>query len=733
MARTSLELNATVTGVQSIQQLSSALNESKERMKEFANLSEYDKLTQEAAVFRNLQNEATKMNQTMAQSAQGGSYTASAFNAYRNSGYGAPNPMYANAQTAVASKSLEQRIAEASKTIDKLTDELGDLIEQKDWRGSNNVSQTINQLETEKKRLEAEKSKSENEGVDKLRKWLSFDKFAQAANNIGNVAQAEFTYEADVANGNVVGAKRRRNTAIAGTVGNTLTTVGTGVAAFGGPIGLAVGGGLALMGIGTNFVSRYLEGKGTAEDAQANAYMGNFDAKYGAARAFGNMGKNREANAAFANDIYASAAAMARDTGLSTNDFLQIMTQAASYGVGGDVASRMARQAGLWTQATGADTNALMKLQGTAERYGLGSDAIGAAYGGLRASGMQKGQFNEFLQGLQTVIENGIQNGYASSVEEVSQNLSMFYHLSGDNALWQGQQGANRFNQMNSSLANATGLQSSTDMLVYGALNVGGSYVDTMEAIEKGLNDKEAFGKIFNAFSKVEGGNRNAVIERLRSAYGLNYTQAKQVYQMGLNLGSYSDADYKAEVAKFGNPTGAKTEQTEWQNALNDISLSMNAIGQGKWQDNLEEIKDLAKEYMGKAKGDTKHNVSVAKGSESEAVYTITDIMTEDFKALSRRTGGRGGFSSKMYSNLIDDKKGNNEYDAIFAQKLGEYAARYGDGKLSSQETITALVRADYDKDFAKAYAGNDVNAYMSALTKVLESVFSNMTIRDDS
>ena len=83
MARTSLELNATVTGVQSIQQLSSALNESKERMKEFANMSEYDKLTQEAANFRNLQNEIAKYNQTMAQSAQGGSYTANAFMADR--------------------------------------------------------------------------------------------------------------------------------------------------------------------------------------------------------------------------------------------------------------------------------------------------------------------------------------------------------------------------------------------------------------------------------------------------------------------------------------------------------------------------------------------------------------------------------------------------------------------------------------------------------------------------
>lgn len=167
MARTSLELNATVTGVQSIQQLSSALNESKERMKEFANMSEYDKLTQEAANFRNLQNEIAKYNQTMAQSAQGGSYTANAFNAYRNSGYGGQNPLYANATTANASKSLEQRISDLNKTIDDLTDELDDIIEKKDYRGANNVSTTINQLESEKKRLEIEKQRQDSEGNKK--------------------------------------------------------------------------------------------------------------------------------------------------------------------------------------------------------------------------------------------------------------------------------------------------------------------------------------------------------------------------------------------------------------------------------------------------------------------------------------------------------------------------------------------------------------------------------------
>lgn len=592
MADVRIGVRADVNGFDKVGQAGASLADLAEKNKALADMNKYQQTVNDEATRRFLENEKAKQSIMNSQTVQGGAYRQSALNAYQNSGYGANPAALANSPANATAKSIDQKIGELSKVLDKLYDELGEVMDKgvgvDKYRATNNLSETIQQVESEKRRLEAEKAKSEreNEGFDKLKKWLSFDKFAQAANNIGNVAQAEFTYEADVANGNVVGAQRRRNTAIAGTVGNTLTTVGTGVAALGGPIGWAIGGVLALAGIGTNFVSRMVEGKGAAEDAQAAAYMGNFDSKYGAARLFGNMSGSVAGNTNYANDIYARAAAAAKDTGLSTNDFLQIMTQAATYGVSENVASQMARQAGLWTQATGADTNALMKLQGTAERYGLGSDSIGWAYGGLLASGMQKGQFNEFLNGLQTVIENGISNGYVSSVEEVSQNLTMFARLSGDNPLWQGQQGANRFNQMNSSLAQATNLQSTNDMIVYGALKTGGSYIDTMKAIERGLNDKDAFGKIFGSITRAEGGNYEAIIERLRGVYGLNYTQAEQVYRMGTNLGSYSESAYKAQMQDI---TGVKNEQTEWQNTLNDISLSMNAIGQGKWQDNLVE------------------------------------------------------------------------------------------------------------------------------------------------
>lgn len=766
MARTSLELNATVTGVQSIQQLSSALNESKERMKEFANMSEYDKLTQEAANFRNLQNEIAKYNQTMAQSAQGGSYTANAFNAYRNSGYGGQNPLYANATTANASKSLEQRISDLNKTIDDLTDELDDIIEKKDYRGANNVSATINQLESEKKRLEIEKQRQDSEGNKKdnaLAKFFSFNQFAKALSGVGDFAQAGYTYRTDIANGNYIGAERRMGTSIASTVGNVATSIGGGLMLI---PGMQLAGGIvAGLGLATNFISRLVEGEGNAADSEAAAYMGNFDAKYGASRVFGNMGKNREENATFANDLYTSASAMAKDTGLSTNDFLQIMTQAASYGVNGDVASQMARQAGLWTQATGADTNALMKLQGTAERYGLGVDSVSTAYGGLRASGMQKGQFNEFLQGLQTVIEDGISNGYITSTEDVTRNLTMFARLSDNNPLWQGQNGARMFSQMNNNLAQATSLSDTNSALVFSALHKGGSYVDTMEAIEKGLNDKDAFGKIFSTFMQSEGGNYEGVIERLRATYGLNYTQAKQVFAMGNKLGSagYTQTDFERDIKANGITPNVETEQTFWKNYENDIQLSLNKIGKGSWEENLAELKDTVNTYMKKKnkveaaeteKNERANGVAIENGNESVGVEKALGYTAADTEMLRRYAPNQ---ASTTLRNLLEESYytthgvkipgmipkgrnipgaqqhgGNDEYDNYFKEQLGLYAASTGDGKLSQAEIAKVLELHDA-KNVQDVYNKGDFSAYKDVLRSVLTEVFGNLTVTENS
>ena len=764
MARTSLELNATVTGVQSIQQLSSALNESKERMKEFANMSEYDKLTQEAANFRNLQNEIAKYNQTVAQSAQGGSYTANAFNAYRNSGYGGQNPLYANATTANASKSLEQRISDLNKTIDDLTDELDDIIEKKDYRGANNVSATINQLESEKKRLEIEKQRQDSEGKDSsknLGRYFGVREFSQILGELGNIAQAGFTYRQDIANGNYLGAETRQATSVASSVSSMVTGAGAMIALVN-PI---IGGIIAGLGAVGNAAAKYFQGLKETEIAEGNAYMQPFAQKYGAFRMFNNPGASYLLNREDANSFYRRAYEASKGTGLDTDEMLAQMQNAAIYGLGEKASLNLVANSAKWVQETGADMNALMKLQGTASRYGLGDNVIQNAYGGLIASGMGRGQFNEFLQGLQTVIEDGISNGYITSTEDVTRNLTMYARLSDNNPLWQGQNGARMFTQMNNNLAQATSLSDTNSALVFSALHKGGSYVDTMEAIEKGLNDKDAFGKIFSTFMQSEGGNYEGVIERLRATYGLNYTQAKQVFAMGNKLGSagYTQADFERDIKANGITPNAETEQTIWKDVENDLKNSMQLIGMGRWEQNLEELKNLAAEERGRGletaaseteKNERANGVVIETGNENKGVDRALGYTAADTEMLRRYAPNQ---ASATLRNLLEESYytthginipgmipkernipgaqqhgGNDEYDNYFKEQLGLYAASTGDGKLSQAEIAKVLELHDA-KNVQDVYNKGDFSAYKDVLRSVLTEVFGNLTVTENS
>lgn len=720
MARTSLELNATVTGVQSIQQLSSALNESKERMKEFANMSEYDKLTQEAANFRNLQNEIAKYNQTMAQSAQGGSYTANAFNAYRNSGYGGQNPLYANATAANASKSLEQRISDLNKTIDDLTDELDDIIEKKDYRGANNVSATINQLESEKKRLEIEKQRQDSEGKDSsknLGRYFGVREFSQILGELGNIAQAGFTYRQDIANGNYLGAETRQATSVASSVSSMVTGAGAMIALVN-PI---IGGIIAGLGAAGNAAAKYFQGLSETEIAEGNAYMQPFAQKYGAFRMFNNPGASYLLNREDANSFYRRAYEASKGTGLDTDEMLAQMQNAAIYGLGEKASLNLVANSAKWVQETGADMNALMKLQGTASRYGLGDNVIQNAFGGLIASGMGRGQFNEFLQGLQTVIEDGISNGYITSTEDVTRNLTMFARLSDNNPLWQGQNGARMFTQMNNNLAQATSLSDTNSALVFSALHKGGSYVDTMEAIEKGLNDKDAFGKIFSTFMQSEGGNYEGVIERLRATYGLNYTQAKQVFAMGNKLGSagYTQADFERDIKANGITPNAETEQTIWKDVENDLKNSMQLIGMGRWEQNLEELKNLAAEERGRG---------LETAAETDNRRFIDEEMTKN--GSYRRIANNFLAGKSKYDFLVSSVTGDNDrYDEIIkneAAKASTTRTREGGVYYDNEKFFQALDKILANETVMSAYKGNDEGALQKAIENALTGALGN-------
>ena len=232
---------------------------------------------------------------------------------------------------------------------------------------------------------------------------------------------------------------------------------------------------------------------------------------------------------------------------------------------------------------------------------------------------------------------------------------------------------------------------------------------------------------------------------------------------MGVNLGSYSDTAYKAEVAKYGNPTGVETEQTWWKNYENDIQLSLNKIGKGSWEENLAELKDTVNTYMKEKnkveaaeteKNERANGVVIEKGNESVGVEKALNYTAVDTQMLRRYAPNQ---ASATLRNLLEESYytthgvkipgmipkgryvpgaqqhgGNDEYDNYFKEQLGLYAASTGDGKLSQSEIAKVLELHDAE-NVQDVYNKGDFSAYKDVLRSVLTEVFGNLTVTENS
>jgi hypothetical protein len=167
-------------------------------------------------------------------------------------------------------------------------------------------------------------------------------------------------------------------------------------------------------------------------------------------------------------EAFKMAADAAAQFGYSAEEGMDAMKQAAQQGLGGKEAADIAGRAFDYERRTGADRGTLMGLSTMSARYGAG-DALKMGWAGLQASGMSPGQYNEYLRAMQRVMEDGISKGFVRSSEQVAQNLTMLASMTGNDPLWQGENGARRLSEMNAGLEGATGLSSTSDILAFRA------------------------------------------------------------------------------------------------------------------------------------------------------------------------------------------------------------------------------------------------------------------------
>jgi hypothetical protein len=331
---------------------------------------------------------------------------------------------------------------------------------------------------------------------------------------------------------------------------------------------------------------------GPNKDATDAAYAGLWQNRSGQAMELAAvMGSVNDVRGAFK-----SAADAAAEFGYSAEEGMDALKQAAQQGLSGEEMRAVVNQSFDYERRTGADRGTLQGLSTMSARYGAG-DALGMGWAGLQASGMKQGQYNEYLRAMQRAMEDGISKGFIRSSEQVVQNLTMLSQITGNNPLWQGENGARRLSEMNTGLEGTTGLSSTADILSFrAARNVLASqgrpeadYTDVMMEIEKGLTPA-LFKELMMLNSRSEGGSRTGIVELMRKEFGLNYINARQLYD-GYDAGK----EYtQAELDQYKNlpPPAARSPELDAAKQIEEIKNILSETGQVYWDKQLSKIYD---------------------------------------------------------------------------------------------------------------------------------------------
>jgi hypothetical protein len=235
--------------------------------------------------------------------------------------------------------------------------------------------------------------------------------------------------------------QKQREREIAGQAGNAAgTVVGSGISAA---IAVANPGIAALLAPTINSVSGSI-GKLTAgfPAGVEIARLSNIDAKSKAWEQFapgaadinklinpdaGNSAVNHENIMGVFDGITGAMAG----TSAAIDDSMEAMRRIIKEGMAADPYETTASVL-RFKEGTGADLDTLTGYAAKFERYGKDSGALGTAYQGLQASGLQKGQYQEFLQSMQKIFEDGIAKGIVKGSQEIAGDMAYLADLSGN-------------------------------------------------------------------------------------------------------------------------------------------------------------------------------------------------------------------------------------------------------------------------------------------------------------
>jgi hypothetical protein len=456
-------------------------------------------------------------------------------------------------------------------------------------------------------------------------------------------------------------AEKQRTANIVGGGAQTLLGTAGGIATALGAVPLGIG--LTAAGAGVNTLAQALVSPEKNEATYAGLWEQRSADAMNLAALMGDPKQVREA--------FKIAADAASEFGFTAEEGMSAIKQATQQGLTGKEAIAAAKQVYQYERSTGADRGTLSSLANMSGRYSGVGDAIKAGWGGLGASGMTPGQFNEYLRAIQRSLEEGINKGFVRSSDQVVENFTMLAKIGGDDPTWKGEHGARRLSDMNAALANTTGLQSTGDILAFRAgRQIWGDnipYNRIMEHTEEGLSGEkgtEFFNKTMKLFYEVEGGGEEGIVELIRQVYGQDYKSANKIYDEWLkgykeNGEGIQEADLKELIEKNKNAPlpDAKSPELEWAQVSARTANIVVQTGQIKFDEALPKLQEERK----KAEEEL-NNVRNGKGPADISTLPPVEgvkVREKEFQEAAKNVGTGtgmmgGGFGTltRAYKNL---------------------------------------------------------------------------------
>jgi len=508
--------------------------------------------------------------------------------------------------------------------------------------------------------------------------------------------------------GGSLAEKQRKANLHGGIAQIGLTSVGTVAGAMlgnpmlGSMIGNALGNGVSnILQAGVN--------KEATEIAYAGLWSNQADKAMNLAAITGNPNNVRE--------TWGIAADSAARYGYSADEGIEAIKQAVQQGLSNEVATALTQEIFKYERNTGADRSTLTSISNLSARYG-GGDALSSGWAGLRASGMRAGQYSEYLRAMQRVMEDGISRGFIRSSDEVAKNLTMLASLTNNSPLWQGELGARRLLDMNAGLENATGLQSTSDIIAFrAAMNIaegknGGpvSYIEGQKILEGGITP-ELFKEYMSLTSSAEGGNREGILERMRQTFGLKYTATDELYNSWNSNKTLTDSQLQTILDKYKNTT-PEADNAELRAAVYTASTTewWTKTGQVWWDRRITmletEFVKAIKEYNRTTGSYVPIPALPPIISSAPAIPRSLDDKTPPLAITPKETAATG----KTYSEWVNDRQAaaarNAEIDKMLIQAKGGKNSTFftGNGNL-----LTKNDDEESNKRFI-AYRGSGAN-----------------------